>query len=200
MLPTDILEFWFSDALQSPEQLGKRSPKWFVADRDFDNDIAAKFSELCHDALTGRLRTWEKVPRDRLALILLLDQFPRNIYRGRREAFGGDARALALAQAGIDRKQDEDLHPVEAAFFLMPLQHAEDRVVQQRSISEFARLVRRADAMWQPWLQSCHDFAVRHAEIVAKFGRFPHRNRVMGRKPTLRESVWLENGGDRFGQ
>jgi uncharacterized protein (DUF924 family) len=152
------------------------------------------------DALAGRLATWGNSPRRRLALILLLDQFPRNLQRGKPGAFAGDAVALELATSGIQLGADAALHAVERIFFYMPLQHAESREVQAESVAAFARLEVEAPEELRELFASIRQFAELHRDIVQRFGRFPHRNRVLGHASSPDEEQWLRKEGQHFGQ
>ena len=146
-------------------------------------------------AARGDFDVWESSPRRRLALILLLDQFPRAIFRGTSKAFAQDRRALALAVGGTQLGADAALDPVERIFFYMPMQHAESRELQEESVSAYRRLA----AEGPPELAQIFTVAARHAEqhrdVVERFGRFPHRNRALGRVSSVEERDWLAAGG-----
>jgi uncharacterized protein (DUF924 family) len=175
--------------------------RWFDSTAEEDRELGLGFGTLAQDALSRRLDGLAASPRGRLGLILLLDQLPRNLYRGRPEAFAGDARALALSTDGLDRGLDSALAPVERIFFCMPLQHAEDRAIQARAVETFAALAAvPAPPPLAAALRNCADYAVAHREIVERFGRFPYRNRTLGRESTHAELDFLAGGGPRFGQ
>ena len=196
-----LLDYWFDgDPAESgrPEQLMQ---KWFAGSADQDRELAQLFGELVQSAASGELDPWAATPRGRLALIILLDQLPRNLFRGTARAFASDAKALELCLGGLHRGQDRALHLLERVFFCMPLQHAESPEVQARSIEEFEDLASSADAgPMASVLRSAADYAREHRAIIERFGRFPHRNRTLGRPTTDREREFLNSGGPTFGQ
>ncbi len=198
----DILAFWFAGLADSedPAALGERYRLWFGADADFDRECQTRFTSTIEHALAGGLDTWAATPRGRLALVLVLDQLTRNVFRGTARAFAGDARALALTSEAIDDGHDRALTSIERVFLYMPLQHAEDREVQRRAVEVFGHLAATASASLRPMLDSTTDFAREHRAIVERFGRFPHRNPVLGRSPTAAEREYLDGGGKRYGQ
>jgi uncharacterized protein (DUF924 family) len=151
-------------------------------------------------AARGEFDSWAASPRRRLALILLFDQVPRNIYRGTAQAFAFDSRALALSFEGLQLAADQALHPVERIFFYLPLEHAESMEAQDASVKAFERLAQESPAEWRALLEGTLQYARSHRDIVAKFGRFPHRNQALRRESTTAEIDWLESGADRFGQ
>jgi uncharacterized protein (DUF924 family) len=195
-----LLEFWFGHEPLEGDALARRMRTWFAADPAFDAELRARFAPLVRDAAEARLDAWAAQPRRRLALILLLDQLPRNLHRGEARAFATDARALAWTLSGIEAGLDRSLAPLERAFFYMPMQHAEDLAVQERSVAAFRALAREAPPALRSTLADSAAYAERHRDLVARFGRFPHRNRVLGRASTVDEERFLAEGGERFGQ
>jgi uncharacterized protein (DUF924 family) len=187
----DVLDFWFG-APASAEH-GRARDVWFRKDPEFDRSIAARFGPLVEAALAGELRDWDAAPPSALARIVLLDQFTRNIYRDTPKAFAGDALALAAASAMLDRGDDAVLLPVQRCFVYLPLEHSEDLAVQQRSVALFTKL-----AAAHPALQNNLDYAIRHHDVIRRFGRFPHRNAVLGRASTSEELAFLEQPGSGF--
>ena len=198
--PERVLSFWFEDATLSPEALQRRNVVWFRADPAFDDECAARFTALLDDAARGRLGDWTATPRGRLALVILLDQMPRNIHRGSPAAFMHDAGAAAHCLAGIESGQDRALHPVERLFLYMPLQHAEDLDLQRRSVERFESLAAEADDAWRADFTGNARYAREHHDVIERFGRFPHRNRVLGRASTDEELRYLAAGAPTFGQ
>ena len=198
--PDHVLSFWFEDATLSPEALRRRNAIWFRADPAFDDECAARFTALLDDAARGRLDDWTATPRGRLALVILLDQMPRNIHRGSPAAFMHDTEAAAHCLAGIESGQDRALHPVERLFLYMPLQHAEDVDLQRRSVERFESLAAEADDAWRADFTENARYAREHHDIIERFGRFPHRNRVLGRASTDEELRYLAAGAPTFGQ
>lgn len=195
----EVLHFWFGAPDDDAATLAAKEARWFAADASFDRECTARFAALVSRAVRGELDAWQRTPRGRLALIVLLDQLPRNIYRGRAAAFTGDARALRLALAGIDAGADRALEPVERSFFYLPLEHAEDAAVQQRSVEAFAALAASVGPTDQALAVEWLAFARQHRDLIARFGRFPHRNRSLGRPSTPAEQAYLESAPT-FGQ
>ena len=200
MTPHDVLSFWFEDATRSPDALQRRGAVWFRADPGFDRECATRFAAALEDAARGALEGWADSPRGRLALVILLDQIPRNIHRGSPAAFMHDAQAAAHCVAAIESGQDRSLHPVERVFLYMPLQHTEDLALQRLSIEQFESLAAEVDDAWRDSFTENVRFAREHHDIVERFGRFPHRNRTLGRESTEEESRYLAEGAPTFGQ
>ena len=200
MTPQDVLSFWFGDAITSPEALQRRTAVWFRSDPTFDQDCASRFATALTEAARGGLRGWAPSPRGRLALVILLDQMPRNIRRGSSAAFMYDAQAAAHSVDAIDSKQDRSLHPVERIFLYMPLQHAENRNLQRRSVEQFEALAAEAGDAWRDSFIENVRYAREHRDIVERFGRFPHRNRILGRESTEEEERYLAAGAPTFSQ
>lgn len=205
-LALQVHSYWFGRLPLDRVSLDERMRLWFGKDATAteiaatDRDIAARFGDLVERALRGELDAWGDGPRRRLALILLLDQFPRSLHRGTARAFAGDEKALSLTLDGLQRAADAALDPVERLFFYMPLQHAENAEVQEESVAAFSRLVTESPSELRPVFEGSLLYARQHAEIVARFGRFPHRNAALGRSATPDEDAWLRAGGERFGQ
>lgn len=154
--------------------------------------MAARFSGLLESALAGKLSAWERTPLAALALIVLLDQFPRNIFRGDPRSFAGDPLALRVARMAVRRGFDTLLRPVERTFVYLPFEHAEDLAAQRQSLRLFAALARDSNGA------STVDYALRHYDIIARFGRFPHRNAMLGRESTPEEAEFLDQPGSSF--
>lgn len=200
MTPHDVLSFWFEDATRSPDALQRRGAVWFRADPAFDRECATRFAAALEDAARGALQDWADSPRGRLALVILLDQIPRNIHRGSPAAFMHDAQAAAHCVAAIESGQDRHLHPVERVFLYMPLQHTEDLALQCLSIERFESLAAEVDDVWRDNFTENVRFAREHHDIVERFGRFPHRNRTLGRESTEEELRYFAGGAPTFGQ
>jgi uncharacterized protein (DUF924 family) len=195
-----VLEFWFGEI--SGELAAKDKQKiWYASSAQTDETIRQQFELLLQRADEGELEHWAHKPRGCLALILLFDQFSRNIYRGQPDAFAFDDKALALCQQGLASGQDKQLTLVERLFFYHPLEHAEDLQAQQQSVALFAQLMNEyPDGPQYQAASHAHGYAVEHRDIIRRFGRFPHRNMVLGRRSTDEEQAYLEQGGKRFGQ
>jgi uncharacterized protein (DUF924 family) len=185
-----LLDFWFLPAGDAGH--GKPRPEWFRKDPAFDLLIRQRFGDAVARGLAGEFVEWASEPRGALARIILLDQFTRNIYRDTAQAFAGDARALAAARAMVDAGRDRMLVPVERWFVYLPFEHAEDMELQQRSVALFDILA------LEPGMEGITDYAYRHRDIIARFGRFPHRNRILGRESTLEEVEFLKLPGSGF--
>lgn len=186
-----VLDFWFG-APDSPEH-GRSREVWFRKDAAFDRQIAGRFGGLIEAALAGNLAHWPRDASSALAQIVVLDQFTRNVFRDQPRAFAGDARALAAARAMLAAGQHAALSPVERAFVYMPFEHAEDLAAQDESVRLFAELASVA-----PELESMLDYARRHHAVIARFGRFPHRNALLGRASSAAELAFLQEPGSRF--
>ena len=186
----EILDFWFGPSGESP--YGKSRDEWFRKDPAFDRLIAARFGEPLAAAIAGGFETWSGSPRGSLALVILLDQFTRNVHRDTPQAFSGDQRALAVARTSVDRGDDDALIPVERWFLYMPFVHAENEDAQQRSLELFMRL-RDESGLAEPLL-----WAEKHAAVIRRFGRYPHRNAMLGRSSTPEEAAFLLEPGSRF--
>ena len=195
-----IISFWFQEKELTAPQIDGRMDVWFGEDAVFDQQIQSDFSVDVEEASEGKLDHWAHTPRGRLALILLLDQFRRNIYRGTAEAYAEDKKALKLCVEGAMEKKDKGLSPIQRAFFYMPLQHAESRKVQAKSVAIFSRLTDAVSPTYVETFMTIAQFAELHRDIVEQFGRFPHRNVVLNRANTPEEEEYLASDGPSFGQ
>jgi uncharacterized protein (DUF924 family) len=210
-----IREFWFGKSLTGslPGQgeiasralaLSRRASLWFEANPQLmgqqDELIRVQFQGLVERGGRGELAAWADSPRRRLSLIILLDQFPRHIYRGTPRAFAYDQDALALTLSGMQSAADGALNLIERLFFYMPLQHAESTEVQDESVSAYRRLVAESPAEMRSTFEGSLQYAEEHRAVIRQFGRFPHRNGLLGRENTPEEEVYLKKAGDRFGQ
>jgi uncharacterized protein (DUF924 family) len=188
---TALVDFWFG-APGSAERFRAR-PEWFKVDPEFDNAIRRRFLPLQQRATAGHCADWAREAEPCLALILLLDQFPRNLYRGSAQAFATDASARAASQGALARGFDRSLAAACRQFIYLPFEHSEDLVDQERSVALFTALAR------DPAFARSLDYAKRHYEIIARFGRFPHRNAVLGRTSTAEEEAFLKEPNSSFG-
>ena len=195
-----ILSFWFKEQELSAPQIDRRMDIWFGEDPVFDHDIEKEFADDIEKASEGKLNHWADEPHGRLALIILIDQFRRNIYRGTLKAFSHDKVALKLCVEGAMEKKDKGLTPIQRVFFYMPLQHAESAKVQAKSVELYERLAESVSPTLQETFLTVAQFAELHKDIIDKFGRFPHRNALLGRTSTEHEQAYLNEGGARFGQ
>lgn len=189
--PDEVLDFWFLPPGQPGH--GKPRAEWFRKDAEFDAAIRGRFGSTIDAALAGGLDSWRTTPAGSLAYILVLDQFTRNVFRDTARAFAGDGFALIAAAEAVGLDFDRALPPLQRWFIYMPFEHAEDLAMQERSVALFTALAEAtgeyADAL---------DYAIRHRDIVARFGRFPHRNDLLGRTSTAEEVEFLKQPGSRF--
>ena len=190
-LAQQVLDFWFA-APDAPDY-GRSRAAWFRKDAAFDRQIAERFGALIETALAGNLSHWHRDAAMALAQIVVLDQFTRNAFRDQPRAFAGDALALAAARATVAARQTAELMPVQRAFVYLPFEHAEDIAAQDESVRLFTELAAEA-----PELESMLDYARRHRAVIARFGRFPHRNAVLGRTSSAAELAFLREPGARF--
>lgn len=195
-----ILAFWFMEQELSAPQVDNRMDIWFGEDEVFDHEIKKEFSADVDKASTGELNHWAHKARGRLALILLLDQFRRNIYRNTADAFALDKAALKLCVEGAMAKKDLGLTPIQRAFFYLPLQHAESRKVQAKAIQIYNRLTDAVSPTYRETFETIAQFAELHHDIVQRFGRFPHRNKLLNRANTPEEDEYLAGDSPDFGQ
>ena len=195
----DILNFWFADGLQKGWPSTDMKELWWGGSKGLDATVKEKFGDLVNEALAGGLKAWEARPLSRLALVLLLDQFTRNVFRRSPQAFAGDGRAQQLVTDGLAKGWDRQLPQVGRVFFYMPLMHAENLALQDECVSRFSQLLADSPEERKQNLQGNLDFAVQHRDIVARFGRFPHRNIALDRISSPEEETFLKTGS-RFGQ
>jgi uncharacterized protein (DUF924 family) len=195
-----ILSFWFRERELSAPKIDRRMDIWFGEDPAFDEAIMAEFEDDVEGASNGRLDHWAEEPRGRLALILLIDQFRRNIHRNTAKAFSHDKLALKLCVEGAVEKKDSGLTPIQKVFFYMPLQHAESVKVQAKSVELFNKLAESVSPTYRETFLTVAQFAELHRDIIDQFGRFPHRNKLLGRANTPEEDEYLAGDSPDFGQ
>jgi len=186
-----VLDFWFGAPGSATH--GQWRDAWFRKDAAFDAEIAQRFGPVVETALAGGLRDWTAAPGTALARVVLLDQFTRNMFRDTPRAFGGDALALEAAQAMVTAGHDRGLDPVLRSFVYLPFEHAESAAMQDESVRLFTALADES-----PALRHMLDYAHRHRDVIVRFGRFPHRNAVLGRSATTAELAFLSQPGARF--
>lgn len=194
-----ILELWFRERENNSPGLDGRMNFWFGEDPELDIQLRHRYGTLIKQAAAGDLDHWAKTPLGRLALILVLDQFRRNVYRGKPEAFSHDKSALKLCIEGAIAKHDAQLSAIQKIFFFMPMQHVESLKVQSKSVAVFRGLIKRATTVEKETFETVADFAELHRDIIEQFGRFPHRNAILNRESTEREREFLQDGPT-FGQ
>lgn len=201
--PEAVLNFWFGAC--PPEDgpaLGLQG-QWFTKSDAFDARIRARFGATIEAALAGQLDGWAQLPLGWLALVVVLDQFTRNVFRGQARSFAGDAQARALVRAGLAQQWDQQIACMARPFVLLPLEHAEDLALQDESVARFSALLADARAAGAPeavlrTLAGNLDYAERHQVVIRRFGRFPHRNAMLGRTSTAEEQDYLAQPGAGF--
>ncbi|MFM5499416.1 DUF924 family protein [Aeromonas veronii] len=194
-----LIDFWFGDEADDVLRATRQAPLWWGKSSETDALLASRFGELAEAAAKGSLAHWADLPSGRLALILLLDQLPRNIHRGTPAAFARDPLARDLCLKGLSIGADKSLSPLERVFFYLPLEHAESREQQARSVALFEALAaEQAGTPAQATFAGFADFARRHQVIIEHFGRFPHRNDILGRTSTPEEATFLQQPGSGF--
>jgi uncharacterized protein (DUF924 family) len=194
----NVLEFWFG-RLEGPLDFpAEKSALWFRKSDETDSLIRGQFQLMWQRALEGAYDSWSKTPHGRLALILLLDQFSRNMFRGTPRAFEGDSSALELAREGVQKKEDRNLHTVERVFFYMPFEHSEDLEMQKESVRLFTELLESTHDQLKRPVREFLRYAQAHHDIIKRFGRFPHRNLILGRESTAEELEFLKQPGSSF--
>lgn len=194
-----ILTFWFGD-IGDGFDIAKQSTLWFSGGPEIDNEIRERFGPLLRRALLGDLDSWRERADSCLALVLVLDQFSRNIYRGRAEAFAGDQQAREVVGQALRAGFEQQLSYIQRTFLYMPLMHSERLQDQRRCVELFEALLRAVPEEGRPVIANNLDFARKHLQLIEQFGRFPYRNEVLERETTQQEMMYLLNGGARFGQ
>lgn len=186
------MAFWFGDRPSDAVATAKeKATLWWSKSADADREIRERFLGGVGEAAEHRLNGWEVTPGGRLALVLLTDQFPRHIYRGSRQAFAYDTLALDWCLSGVAQSVDTSLRPVERWFFYLPLQHSESLEHQDTSVALYTELLNGVSDAEKEVFEGCLNYAVRHRNVVAEFGRFPHRNALLGRQSTMEELAFL---------
>lgn len=198
--PAEIIDFWLDDAVHSPEEALARHPTWYRCGPEFDAQIRSRFGAVVEQTLRGGLAEWESHPEGALALVITLDQFTRNLFRGTPEVYAGDARAWQVADACVATEAYQTLPVMGQVFLFHPFHHSERVAEQHRGVELVSALRDRVPAQWQTYLTRSVDGFSRHRDLVVRFGRFPHRNHVLGRADTPEEAEFLAAGADHFGQ
>lgn len=188
-----LLDWWFA-----AEVAAARQGLWFGKRDSQDREAEARFGALVERALAGDLKDWLDDPQAWLAQLILLDQLPRMIFRDTPRAFAGDSRARPLLQEGLERGWDRRLTPIQRVFAYLIFEHAEDLPLQDRAVELFADLLNEAAVDERPLFADFLDFAERHQRVIVRFGRFPHRNAILGRASTDEEQAFLREPGSRF--
>ncbi|CAA9459794.1 MAG: hypothetical protein AVDCRST_MAG02-2073 [uncultured Rubrobacteraceae bacterium] len=188
--PSEVLDFWFGS--EGEPGYGEFRSQWFQKDEAFDREVTDRFGGLYEEAAEGRLDAWREEPEGCLALVICLDQFPRNMFRGDARTHATDGKALDAAKYAIERALDRELPAFQRMFLYMPFMHAEGVEDQRRSVELFEGLAA------EPGGPDVVEYAAGHREIVERFGRFPHRNAILGRETTPEEAEFLTRPGSSF--
>jgi len=194
----ELLDFWFGDKDDDVGVGESQSSLWWGQSAEADDRLSGRFGHAASAAAAGTLDHWTGSPRGRLALILLIDQLPRVIHRGSPGAFAQDEKARWIATQGISSGADRLLRPIERVFFYLPFEHSEDPADQLRSIELYRELAATVPEKWRGSFGFYLDFAIRHRDIIDRFGRFPHRNAILGRESTAEELEFLKEPGSGF--
>jgi uncharacterized protein (DUF924 family) len=193
-----VLDFWFGAPGAAAEIAARQSKLWFGKSAAHDQQVIERFAATLVAAGQGELDHWNDSPRGRLALIVVLDQFPHHIHRNHGQSFACDAQSLALALDMIARGEDARIAPIERVFAYLPLEHAESMAMQDLSVAQYEKLAVEASPAEQGLFEGFLDYARKHRDVVARFGRFPHRNELLGRPSTPDEIEFLKQPGSRF--
>ncbi len=194
----ELLNWWFGGGATANEIAGAKGGLWFGYKPEQDAEARERFGDLTERALAGELDDWAESPHGWLALVLLLDQLPRMIHRGTPKAFAGDERAIHLVRDGMAHGGDVLLAPIQRVFIYLVLEHAENLSVQDQAVQQFEQLHGIAEVDEQKLFAGFLDFAERHRQVIARFGRFPHRNEMLGRTSSEAERAFLAEPGSRF--
>ena len=188
--PEDVLAFWFGR--EGEKGYGEFREAWFSRDPDFDREVRDRFEDVYEEAVAGELEAWKGEARSCLALIVVLDQFPRNMFRGDARMYAADGLALAAARHAVEQAYDRELPPFQRMFVYLPFEHSENLEDQRFSVELFRRLAEETGS------EDLTVYAVRHLRIIERFGRFPHRNEILGRRTTPEEAEFLKEPGSSF--
>lgn len=194
----ELLNWWFGEGATASEIAGEKSRLWFGYKAEQDQEARQRFGALTDQAIAGELDDWTASPHGWLALVLLLDQLPRMIHRGTPKAFAGDEHALQLVRDGMAHGGDVLLAPIQRVFIYLVLEHTEILSVQEMAVAQFQLLLDIAEPSDRPVFADFLDYAERHRRVIARFGRFPHRNEVLGRASSEAELAFLAEPGSRF--
>lgn len=194
----EVLGFWFGDAEDEHVVLEEKGALWFRGGDAVDRQIRSRFASLHAEVAERRCHAWLEHPLGRLALVLVIDQFSRNLFRDDARAFAHDALALAWCKQALASGEDQVLRPVERVFLYLPFEHSENLADQEQAVALFAKLADDAPAPLREHFDGFLEYARRHRDIIARFGRFPHRNAVLGRSSTDEETEFLKQPGSSF--
>lgn len=197
--PREIIDFWLGDATSDPAAANARTKIWYGARSTVDRQVQEQFGDALALAEQGNLNEWLHHSEGALALVILLDQFSRNLYRRTGDAFRNDNKALEIARSAVEQGLDKELPWIGRVFLYHPFHHAESLEAQDQGVQLFEEVYRDAPPEWAEQLKTFVDYARGHRDIVCRFGRFPHRNEVLGRISTTEETEYLKTA-KRYGQ
>jgi len=194
----ELLGFWFGDSDDDAAAASSQAKLWWGHDPAADAEVRRRFEGLAELAAAGWFDDWAATPQGRLALVLLHDQVPRNVWRGTPRAFATDARARWLVCEALGTDEEVNLRPIHRVFLYLPLEHAEDVAMQHECVRRMTELAATVPASWREAFALFVDYAERHRDVIARFGRFPHRNAILGRGTTADEAAFLAQPGSSF--
>ncbi len=195
--PDEVLEFWFGAPATTGDELMAKVRRWFAGGEAMDREVNERFGETVHAAVEGKLDSWASTPRGRLALVILLDQLTRNTFRNQARMYDGDARAQVLALDGFSDGTAEQLSHLERLFLSMPLLHSENLAHHRRAAELAKEIWRDAPSFASPLLGMHEEQVAKYARIIERFGRFPHRNAILGRTSTGDEVEFLQDWAEK---
>ena len=193
-----VLNFWFGLDTDDAKTAQSQAKLWWSKNDDLDAAIRDGFANLTEQALQKELTGWENTAEGRLALVILCDQFPRNMYRNTPESFAYDAQARAYCEAGLQAQADRQLRHIQRVFFYLPLEHSESLADQDRAVALYDALRQEVPETQRETFEGFYQFAIKHRAVIQRFGRFPHRNVILGRTSTAEEVKFLSEPGSSF--
>ena len=196
--PASILEFWFGHDSDDARVADTHAALWWSKDATLDATVQQRFRPTLDAAVSGSLDSWADTALGRLALIILTDQFTRNMFRNTPQSFAYDGLARHWCREGLKLRTDLELRPIQRVFFYLPLEHSEELADQDLSVAQFRKLLHEVAPQWRRVFEDYLNFALRHREIIARFGRFPHRNAILKRDSSASEQAFLLEQGSSF--
>ncbi|MEQ1590785.1 MAG: DUF924 family protein [Thiobacillaceae bacterium] len=196
--PEVVLDYWFGAPGSAATIAARQSKLWFGKQPEKDRDISKRFTTTFNTAASGALDSWADLPRGRLALVILLDQFPHHIHRDTAQMFAQDSKSLAVSLEALTTGADRQLSMIERIFLYLPLEHAESVSMQDLSVAQYTQLVAEAAEPERKLFDGFLDYAHKHRDVIMRFGRFPHRNEILGRTSSQDEIEFLKQPGSRF--
>ena len=200
VIPSDVIDYWFGTDYQDGFTVENKNKLWFMGGEEVDKEITQRFAGALQLAESDQLQAWQQTAEGCMALIILLDQFSRNIYRGTAKAFANDAKALELAKALVEKDLWTTLPLIQRVFILLPYEHSEAIQDQDECLKLMDLMISQAGEKQQERLTGFRHHVLEHRAIIQQFGRFPHRNRVLDRQTTQEEQAYLDGTGKTFGQ